>query len=112
MLHKVELEAKSLTDYTPIVGREVIESIRQAAGPLRDARVLHVNATPFGGGVTEMLYTLVPLMRACFRFDYVSLWSVLDTFGQETLSRLSSCNRCIMFSGSSSPAPQRHCRSL
>jgi len=62
MLPQVELEDKSLTAYTPIVGQQVIESIRQAAGPLRDARVLHVSATSFGGGVAEMLYTLVPLM--------------------------------------------------
>jgi trehalose synthase len=63
MLPKVELEDKSLAAYAPIVGEVAIESIRQAAEPLRDARVLHVNATAFGGGVAEMLYTLVPLMR-------------------------------------------------
>jgi len=63
MLPKAELKDKSLADYTPIVGEQVIESIRRAAEPLRDARVLHVNATAFGGGVAEMLYTLVPLMR-------------------------------------------------
>jgi trehalose synthase len=63
MLPKVELEDKSLAAYAPIVGEGVIEGIRQAAEPLRDARVLHVNATAFGGGVAEMLVTLVPLMR-------------------------------------------------
>ncbi len=63
MLAKVKLQDKSLTDYAPIVGEQVIESIRQAAEPLRDARVLHVNATAFGGGVAEMLYTLLPLKR-------------------------------------------------
>jgi trehalose synthase len=30
---------------------------------LRGKRVLHVSATSFGGGVAEILYTLVPLMR-------------------------------------------------
>jgi trehalose synthase len=63
MLPKVELEDKSLAAYAPIVGEGAIAGIRQAAEPLRDARVLHVNATAFGGGVAEMLYTLVPLMR-------------------------------------------------
>jgi len=63
MLPKVKLEDKSLAAYAPIVGEGAIEGIRQAAEPLRDARVLHVNATAFGGGVAEMLYTLVPLMR-------------------------------------------------
>ena len=30
---------------------------------LKGKRVLHVSATSFGGGVAEILYTLVPLMR-------------------------------------------------
>ncbi len=63
MLPGVELGTKSLAAYAPIVGDAAIENIRQAAAPLRDARVLHINATAFGGGVSEMLYTLVPLMR-------------------------------------------------
>jgi trehalose synthase len=63
MLQQVEMEAKRLADYRPIVGEEVIAEIRSLAEPLRGARVVHVNATAFGGGVAEMLYTLVPLMR-------------------------------------------------
>jgi len=63
MLQRVKPEDKALSAYMPIVGEQVIEGIRQAAEPLRGARVLHVNATAFGGGVAEMLYTLVPLMR-------------------------------------------------
>jgi trehalose synthase len=63
MLQKVELERKDLSAYLPIVGEQAVQDIRQAAEPLRGARVLHINATAFGGGVAEMLYTLVPLMR-------------------------------------------------
>jgi trehalose synthase len=63
MLTKVAVEKRSIDDYTPIVGEEVIEAIRQAAEPLRDARVVHINATAFGGGVAEMMVSLVPLMR-------------------------------------------------
>ncbi|RLC57980.1 MAG: glycosyl transferase family 1, partial [Chloroflexota bacterium] len=62
MLQRVELEQKRLADYLPVVGEEVIEEIRSLAEPLRGARVVHVNATAFGGGVAEMLQTLVPLM--------------------------------------------------
>lgn len=62
MLQRVELEQKQLADYSPIAGEEVVEEIRSLAEPLRGARVVHVNATPFGGGVAEMLQTLVPLM--------------------------------------------------
>ena len=62
MLQRVELEQKRLADYLPVVGEEVIEEVRSLAEPLRGARVVHVNATAFGGGVAEMLQTLVPLM--------------------------------------------------
>jgi len=63
MLQRVEVEEKRLDDYRPIVGEEVIAEIRRLAEPLRGARVVHINATAFGGGVAEILQTLVPLMR-------------------------------------------------
>ena len=40
-----------------------IEEIRELAEPLKGRRVVHLSATAFGGGVSEILYTLVPLMR-------------------------------------------------
>lgn len=63
MLDRVELEKRHLDEYGPVVGEEVIADIRELAQPLQDARVVHVNATAYGGGVAEMLQTLVPLMR-------------------------------------------------
>jgi trehalose synthase len=54
---------KTLADYTHLVGRELIEEIRGYAGDLEGLKVLHLSATAFGGGVSEILYTLVPLMR-------------------------------------------------
>ena len=63
MLQEVALGHKSLADYTHIAGRGLIERIRELAEPMKGRRVLHVSATAFGGGVSEILYTLVPLMR-------------------------------------------------
>jgi trehalose synthase len=63
LLQEVALGHKTLTDYTHIVGKELTEEIRSLAEPLKGKRVLHVSATAFGGGVSEILYTLVPLMR-------------------------------------------------
>ena len=63
MLQEVALGPKTLADYTHIVGKELTEQIRQLSEPLKGKRVLHVSATAFGGGVSEILYTLVPLMR-------------------------------------------------
>jgi trehalose synthase len=63
LLQEVPLGQRSLADYTHIAGKGLIEKIRQLAAPLEGKRVLHVSATAFGGGVSEILYTLVPLMR-------------------------------------------------
>ena len=40
-----------------------MDQIRGLAEPLAGKRVLHLSATAFGGGVAEIIYTLVPLMR-------------------------------------------------
>jgi len=64
MLERVPLLEKELDHYGEVVGDEVVASIRDAAEPLRDARVLHVNATAYGGGVAELLATHVPLLRS------------------------------------------------
>jgi len=63
VLTSVAVAHKSLADYTHIVGRPLIEEIRELAEPLRGKRVVHLNATAYGGGVAEILHTLVPLMR-------------------------------------------------
>ena len=63
MLQEISLGQKSLADYTHIVGKDLVGRIRELAEPLAGHRVLHVSATAFGGGVSEILYTIVPLMR-------------------------------------------------
>jgi len=63
VLQPVNVGTKSLADYTHIVGRPLVEEIRVLAEPLQGARVVQVSATAFGGGVAEILYTLIPLMR-------------------------------------------------
>jgi trehalose synthase len=62
-LEIVHLPPLSLDAYAPVAGDEAVEEIRVLAEPLRGARVLHVNATKFGGGVAEILPTLTGLMR-------------------------------------------------
>src|SRR5947209_3412951 len=62
MLQPVAVAHKSLADYASIVGRPLVDEIRERASRLNGKRVLHVSATAFGGGVSEILNTLVPLM--------------------------------------------------
>jgi len=64
VLERVPLLEKHIDDYSGIVGPEVIERIRELAAPLQGARVLHINATAYGGGVAELLATHVPLLRS------------------------------------------------
>ncbi len=63
MLQPIATGQKSLSDYTHVAGRELTAEIRELAEKLEGLRVLHLSATAFGGGVSEILYTLVPLMR-------------------------------------------------
>ena len=63
MLGSVPTTPKSLELYRPVIGEERTEEILRLADRLRGARVLNVNATAFGGGVAEILGTLVPLMN-------------------------------------------------
>ncbi|HEU4656780.1 MAG TPA: glycosyltransferase [Capillimicrobium sp.] len=63
MLQTVNVGTKLLADYTHIVGRDLAEEVRELAEPLKGLRVVHLSATAFGGGVSEILYTLVPLMK-------------------------------------------------
>ena len=62
MLQLVNAGRKSLGDYATLVSRGLMDEVRRLAEPLAGKRVVHVSATPFGGGVAEILYTLVPLM--------------------------------------------------
>jgi trehalose synthase len=62
MLQPIAVPHKHLADYASIVGRALAEEIRERAERLKGKRILHVSATAFGGGVSEILYTLVPLM--------------------------------------------------
>jgi trehalose synthase len=64
MLPPVNVGHKSLADYATILGRGLVAEITRLAEPLEGKRVLHLSATAFGGGVAEINYTLVPLMKS------------------------------------------------
>ena len=63
MLHVEPLRKISLDDYVGIVGQEEVNSVKAIAEKLKGKSVTHVNSTSFGGGVAELLHTLVPLMK-------------------------------------------------
>ena len=63
MLESVDVGHRHISDYEVTAGPEAVERLRTLAEPLRGARVLHLNATPYGGGVAEILRSQVPLLR-------------------------------------------------
>jgi trehalose synthase len=62
-MRRVDLAPKSIREFESLIGEEAVSAIEELAAPLRGARVLHLNATAYGGGVAEMLPTLVALKR-------------------------------------------------
>jgi trehalose synthase len=56
-------DKRSLDDYRDPAGDEAVERLREAALPLKGARLIQLSSTSFGGGVSELLYTHVPLLQ-------------------------------------------------
>ena len=63
MLRQIDIGIGSLESYRPVVGEGILEELYSVASNLKGARVAHVNATANGGGVAEILRSLVPLYR-------------------------------------------------
>ena len=63
MLQQVDVGVRSLQDYAGLAPDALIAAVRAQAKPLRGARVLHLSATPYGGGVAELLRSIVPLLN-------------------------------------------------
>jgi trehalose synthase len=63
VLETVDVGPQSIESYRVSAGDDAVDTARSMAAPLRGARVLHVNATPYGGGVAEILRSAIPLFR-------------------------------------------------
>lgn len=61
--HPVELRRKAIEDYRRLISDGEIAEIRDLAHDLRGLRVLELSSTATGGGVAELLASLVPLER-------------------------------------------------
>jgi len=53
-----------LERYEKIVGKDVIDHLRQLAQSIKGLTIVHVNSTREGGGVAEILHSLIPLKQA------------------------------------------------
>ena len=63
MLRYVDTAVQDLDSYGEFVDEAHLSHLRALARDLRGARVLQLNATPYGGGVAELLNSVIPLER-------------------------------------------------
>ncbi|MBN1208223.1 MAG: glycosyltransferase [Myxococcaceae bacterium] len=63
MLDLVDLGKRSFAAYRGIAPDEQLDEALHLAERLRGVRCLHLNATPYGGGVSEILRSSVPLLN-------------------------------------------------
>src|SRR4030067_1145809 len=63
MLKTAEERVPRLGDFSQVVGQQEIDSIRTLAEGLRGMSITEVNSTSYGGGVAEILRSMVPLIR-------------------------------------------------
>jgi trehalose synthase len=63
MLQRVAVGRWSLDAYRDVVPERILVELREQAQALAGARILHINATSYGGGVSELLRSSVPLLR-------------------------------------------------
>ncbi|MFC1905856.1 glycosyltransferase [Chloroflexota bacterium] len=63
MLQKVSLGSKSIDKYNKIYQDGFMDELRDLAKDLKGLRLCHINSTPFGGGVAELLLSVIPFMR-------------------------------------------------
>ncbi|MCD6463966.1 glycosyltransferase, partial [Candidatus Woesearchaeota archaeon] len=71
-----------IEDYRKIVGSEVVGKLQAKAESLKHLHIIHINSTYQGGGVAELLSSLVPLLNS---LGIVTGWRILrgnpDFFG-------------------------------
>ncbi len=63
MFHRVDLSPAPFEPYAELLDPNLTENLRSLAQEMRGARIVHVNSTPVGGGVAEILRSLVPVSK-------------------------------------------------
>ncbi len=63
MFHRIDLGPTPFEPYTQHLAPSLTEDLRSLVQELRGSRVVHVNSTPVGGGVAEILRSLIPMSK-------------------------------------------------
>lgn len=63
MVQKISLRTRNLDDYRLLLGNGLIKELDDLANDLKGIRICHINSTPFGGGVADLLCAYIPILR-------------------------------------------------
>lgn len=74
-MHAPSPPARSIAAYEAVTDHDRLERLATLAETLADARVLHVNSAAHGGGVAELLRSIVPV---CNDLGVDTDWRVMD----------------------------------
>lgn len=61
-VEEVSVAEKRLEDYRPVIERSAYNELLDLGRRLKGKRIAHINATAYGGGVADLLQSIVPLM--------------------------------------------------
>ena len=61
MFSRPDYPAVSYEDYRPLLDPQLPDQLAKVAGEMGQLRILHLNSTATGGGVAEILQSMVPL---------------------------------------------------
>lgn len=75
MLQSVDVGERAVEAYRGAAPDDLLDALIAQASSLRGARVLHLNATAYGGGVSELLRSVVPLLNG---LGLVADWKVIS----------------------------------
>jgi len=64
MYHVVNHPPVAFDSYSPHISPQLANDLTTLAGEFRNRRVVHINSTAEGGGVAEILQSMVPLMNS------------------------------------------------
>ena len=78
----MQQKSPRLNRYSHLVGNDMLARIYHAAESLAGVRVLHLNTTAEGGGVAELLHSLLPLME---ELGIPHTWKVIPLDGASNL---------------------------
>ena len=63
MFHRIEFDPVPFKPYTELLEPSLVEELRSLVARMEGERIIHVNSTAVGGGVAEILRSLIPISK-------------------------------------------------